>query len=65
MKKKDHFDIQWLSVIDAQQKKVAAARNLLDDCARVRTLANVAVFESFSEMKEKGMISSSVSDSYL
>jgi hypothetical protein len=65
MKKKNHFDIQRLSVIEAGQKEVAAACDLLDDCARVRTLANVAAFESYSEMKEKCMISSSVSDSYL
>jgi hypothetical protein len=65
MKKKNHFDIQRLSVIDAGQKEVAAARNLLNDCARVCTLTNVAAFESYSEMKEKCMISSSVSDSYL
>jgi hypothetical protein len=65
MKKKNLFDIQWLSVIDAGEKEVAAARDLFDDCARVRTLANVVVFESYLEMKEKCMISSSVSDSYL
>jgi hypothetical protein len=65
MKKKNHFDIQRLSVIDAGQKEVAVARNLLDDFARVCTLANVAAFESYLEMKEKCMISSSVSDSYL
>ena len=65
MKKKNHFDIQRLSVIDAGQKEVAAAHNLLNDCARVRTLTNVAAFESYSEMMEKCMISSSVSDSYL
>jgi hypothetical protein len=54
MKKKNHFDIQRLSVIDAGQKDVAVARDLLDDCARVHTLANVVVFDSYSEMKEKG-----------
>jgi hypothetical protein len=53
--------------MDAQKKQqaVANARDFMDDAARVRELTNATTFDLYSTKQEKGMITASVSNTYL
>ena len=65
IKKKDHLNLECSKSAQSKKKVVASVHVLMDDAARVRSLEYAVAFDSFTSKREAGMITASVSDTYL